>query len=77
MRDAGLGAEGDDRRPGLDCDRPALRARCCVDEGSGRGVDLVLAERERRAPLRDEVELLMPIPLEVLLDDRSPPFSAV
>jgi hypothetical protein len=39
-----------------------------VDERTGRGVDLVVAEDERRAAACDEVELLVAVLLVVLLD---------
>ena len=69
VRDARLRADREHGRVRLGCDGPALRARLRVDERPGRGVDLVVAEDERRSAAGDEVELLVAVLLGVLLDD--------
>ena len=62
-------AHGDDCRPRLGGDRPALCVGRRVDESAGRRVELFVTAGERRPPAGDEVELLMTVALEVLLDD--------
>src|SRR5262245_13491073 len=48
----GLAAGDDDRRPGLNDDRGALRSRVADEDERARGrVDLVPVDRERRAAL--------------------------
>ena len=66
--DARLRSDGEERCAVLGRDRAALRPRPCEDERSGRRVDLVVAERERRPAAQDDVHLLVAVLLVVLLD---------
>src|SRR5687767_6929943 len=59
VRDAGLGAEGDDGRFRLDCVRLARRPRRAVDEHPRRSVDLPSVEVETRMAEGHEVELFV------------------
>src|SRR6185437_6596354 len=61
--DAGLGPDGEDRRPRLGGDRAAQRARAAEDDRPGRRVDLLAVEREGRAALDDDVHLLVVVRL--------------
>src|SRR5437762_11957034 len=69
VRDSRLRPDREDGRVRLGRDRAALRARLRVDERPCWRVDLLVAENERRAAARHEVQLLVPVPLVVLLDD--------
>jgi hypothetical protein len=66
--DAGLRADREHGRAVLGGDGAALRARSREDERPGRRVDLVVAEREVARPAQDDVHLLVPVALGVLLD---------
>jgi hypothetical protein len=69
VRHARLRAERDDGGLRLGGERAALGSRLGVDERAGRCVDLLVAEGERRVAAGDEIELLVPVALVVLLDD--------
>src|SRR5439155_428325 len=65
------GADRHDRRPGLLGERRSLHAGTSEHECAGRALHPLAIELEHRAPLQDEVELLVPVRfvLVVLVDD--------
>ena len=66
---ARLGSDREHRGVVLRGDRAALRSRPREDDRPRGRVDLVVAERERRASAEDDVHLLVAVLLGVLLDD--------